>query len=194
MRAKRARDFLLDTKYSVKTVCLELFDKDGYLYDASVTAREDSIETAKAKKLAQLKEEHIRLHGSHNGLYWYHQFGVFLTTHNVEDYKMKRQWDDDGWRSICHTDAVDDEANEYEGLLYWKYMSINETGSTAGYTDDEMDTWQAEEVYREEIIEFDSFRPEIECYTACEQNQTLTDEQHISDDINRTFEDRPTFA
>ena len=87
----RARDFLLDAKYSVKTVCLELFDKDGYLYDLWVTAKENSIESAKAKRLAQLKEEHIRLYGSHIWLYWYHEFEVFIRTYNVQDYKMKGQ-------------------------------------------------------------------------------------------------------
>lgn len=106
---------------------------------------------------------------------------------------MKGQWDDDGWSSLGHADTIDKEANEYEGLLYWKYQEINETGYTAGYTDDGMDTWQAEEKKGREIIVFDSYRPEIEYHTACEQNQTLTEKPHISDDINRTFKDRGIF-
>ena len=69
MTTTQAKSFLTDAKYTIKTVELELFDNDGYVDDYTVTAGEDCIEAAKAKKLAQLKKEFTRLYGTHNGLY-----------------------------------------------------------------------------------------------------------------------------
>lgn len=53
-----------------------------------------------------------------------------------------------------------------------------------------MDAWVEPEYEENKIIDFDSYKPEIKYYTACGENQTLTQETHISDDIYRTFEDR----
>ena len=198
MSTTAAKACLVDAKYSTKTVQIEVFcadleryrgpilapASDGWLMDVWFTAREDAFEDRKKIELDKLKRR------DGDDLYWGHEFETITQIWNVEDYKMKGQWDDDDWSSLGHDNAIDKEADEYEGLLYWKYQEINETGYTSGYSDYGHDIWHAEEVDRNEIIVFASCTPEIEYSTACEQNQRLSEALHISDDINRTFEDR----
>lgn len=188
MTATMAKHFLSGAKYTLKTVSMEVFysEDNAWACDTGVTAREDYLEEAKATALAKLKKDYGE------DIYFGHEFETITTVYNVEDYKMKGEWDDDGWSSLGHADAVDKEANEYEGLLYWKYQEVGPSGYTGGYTEFGWgnDTFVEKEEKGREIIVFASYTPEIEYHPACGQNQRLTEEPHISDDINRTFEDR----
>lgn len=188
MTARMAKSYLTGAKYTLKTVYMEVFFSEDNVWacDAGATAREDCLEEAKATALAWLRE----FYGE--DVYFGHEFETITTVYNVEDYKMKGQWDDDGWSSLGHGDAVDKDADEYEGLLYWKYQEVGPSGYTGGYTEFGWgdDTFVEKEEKGREIIVFASYTPEIEYHPACGQNQRLTEEPHISDDINRTFEDR----
>ena len=188
MTARMAKSYLTGAKYTIKTVSMEVFysEDNTWACDTGVTAREDYLEEAKATALASLREDYGE------GIYFGHEFETITTVYNVEDYKMEGQWDDDDWSSLGHADAIDKDANEYEGLLYWKYQKVGPSGYTGGYTEFGWgnDTFVEPEYEGKKIIVFASYTPEIEYYPACKQNQRLTEAPHISDDINRTFEDR----
>lgn len=99
------------------------------------------------------------------------------------------------WPQLAHPKADESDADEYEGRLYWEYQEINETGQTAGYTDDGMDTWQApvEDDYK--FFDFWSYKYDVHPHLVCKDNQVLHDgiydSPHISDGITRKFLVKP---
>ena len=146
-----------------------------------VRGREDAFEERKKVKLKQLKEDYG------DDVSWGAEWDIIITTWNVGDYKMESIFPPTAWSQLGHRESEEAGGNKYQGHLYWKYQEINETGDTAGYTDDGMGIWQAPEIPRDEFIDFLSYTYSPASYTACGDNQVLTEAPHISDSVTRTF-------
>ena len=142
-----ARFLLIDATYTTKDVQIELLDADGFLItDVWVRGREDAFEERKKVKLKQLKEDYG------DDVSWGAEWDIIITTRNVGDYKMESIFPPTACPQLGHPNSEEASGNEYQGYLYWKYQEINETGYTAGYTDDGI--WQAPEIPRDEFIDF----------------------------------------
>lgn len=179
-----ARFLLSDAKYTTKQAQIELLDADGFLIkDVWVRGREDAFEERKKVKLKQLKEDYG------DDVSWGAEWDIIITTRKVGDYKMESIFPSPtAWPQLAHRESEEDGGNKYQGHLHWKYQEINETGDTAGYTDDGMGIWQAEEKKGRELIDFLSYTYSPASHPACGDNQVLTEAPHINDGVTRTFE------
>ena len=194
MSDSAARSLLRKANYSSKSVVYEVLEDldDGsiaHIDDWSVHARTDSLEQEKAKELAKAKESHG------DQVYFGTGYEISTTTYKVGDFKMESIFPPTKWPDLAHDTSEESGGDEYQGLLYWEYQEINETGETYGYTDDNMGMWKAPVKKDHRLFDFWSYKYDFHSHTVCEENQVLYDgnydSPHISNGITRRFVVKP---